>query len=132
MMKKWFQLTDICQVFHKLYSIFMKLGFGYVTLKCDCKFHERWHSFSPISLHSLAFMNDQGRTHMTNCIHESQYCRSLPLIHCYLAVQGFIDPPRYFSSFGMVWTPVSSQTRCSLGTECSGLSRPECTLQTRT
>ena len=45
----------------------MKLGFGNIALRCGCKFHERWHSFSPISLHSFTFMNDQGRTHMTNC-----------------------------------------------------------------
>ena len=45
----------------------MKVGFGYIALRCGCKFHERWHSFSQISLHSLTFLNDEGRTHMTNC-----------------------------------------------------------------
>ena len=77
----------------------MKLGFGYLALRCGCKFYERWHYFSPVSLHSLAFMNDEGRTHMTNCIHKSQNCRSLSLIHCYLAVQGFIDLTEIFFLF---------------------------------
>ena len=45
----------------------MKLGFGYIALRCGCDSHKRWHSFSPISLHSLTFINDQGRTHTTNC-----------------------------------------------------------------